>query len=124
MRPPSSRWASPGSPPARSRSPIRSTSDQRSRSRWTGYPTRRAATGAYGCYQHALDLRADTDDEYRYALTLDRLGDTHHDADNPQSAHDAWQHALTILTDLDRPDADTVRAKLDNLGQPEATSTG
>jgi DNA-binding SARP family transcriptional activator len=37
------------------------------------------------------------------------------------AARDAWQHALTILEDLDHPDADQVRAKLQRLDQPATT---
>jgi hypothetical protein len=39
---------------------------------------------------------------------------------SPQATRDAWQQALTILDDLDHPDADTVRAKLHQLDQTPA----
>jgi tetratricopeptide (TPR) repeat protein len=80
-------------------------------------------THAVTCYQHALDLYRDLGDRYNEAVTLTNLGDTHHTAGNPTAARDAWQHALTILDDLDRPDADTVRTKLNALDtQPRSTS--
>jgi hypothetical protein len=40
-----------------------------------------------------------------------------HAAGNPTAARTAWQHALDILTDLNHPDADSVRAKLHSLDQ-------
>jgi len=51
------------------------------------------------------------------ANTLSRLGDTHHAAGNPQVAHDAWKHALTILDQLDHPDAQAVHVKLHHPDQ-------
>jgi hypothetical protein len=38
---------------------------------------------ALSCYRHALDLFREIGDRYREARTLDRLGDTHHDAGQP-----------------------------------------
>jgi DNA-binding SARP family transcriptional activator/tetratricopeptide (TPR) repeat protein len=64
-------------------------------------------------YQRALHLYRSLGDRYYEADVLTRLGDTHHAAGNPQAARDAWKHALAILDDLDHPDADNVRAKLD-----------
>jgi len=55
---------------------------------------------------------------YYEADTLTRLGDTHHAAGDPDAARDAWHHALSILDDLDHPDADHVRTKLHHLDQP------
>ena len=52
------------------------------------------------------------------ADTLTRLGDTHHAAGGLHSARDAWQHAATILDQLDHPDAGQVRAKLGGLTLP------
>jgi hypothetical protein len=56
------------------------------------------------------------------ATVLTRLGDTHHAAGNPDAARTTWTHALTILTDLDQPDAGTVRTKLTGLDRPEPRS--
>jgi hypothetical protein len=67
------------------------------------------------CGQRALRLRRDLGDRHGEADTLTHLGDTHHAASNPTAAHDAYQQALTILEDLDHPDADTVRARLHDL---------
>jgi tetratricopeptide (TPR) repeat protein len=79
-------------------------------------------THAVTSYQHALDLRRDLGDRYYEATTLTNLGDTHHATGNDQAARDAWQHALGILDELDHPDADTVRTKLNAL-DTEARST-
>ena len=49
---------------------------------------------------------------------LTHLGDTHHAAGDPDAARDAWQQALTILDDLDHPDAAQVRAKLADVDPP------
>jgi tetratricopeptide (TPR) repeat protein len=68
---------------------------------------------AIACYQHALDLHRDLGVRYDEADALTHLGDTHHAAGDPGAARDSWQRALTILTDLAHPDADQVRAKLD-----------
>jgi tetratricopeptide (TPR) repeat protein len=80
-------------------------------------------TQAITCYQQALVLHRDLGDRYYEAVILTHLGDTHHTTGNDQSARDAWQHALTILDDLDHPDADTIRTKLNALDtQPRSTS--
>jgi tetratricopeptide (TPR) repeat protein len=70
---------------------------------------------AITCYQHAFTLFRDLGDRYYEATILTHLGDTHHTAGDPDAARDAWQQALTILDDLDHPDADTVRTKLHHL---------
>jgi len=70
---------------------------------------------ARACYQHALTLYRDLGRLYEEANTLTKLGETHHTTGNHQAARTAWQHALTILTDIDHPDADTVRTKLHHL---------
>jgi hypothetical protein len=44
------------------------------------------------------------------------LGDAHHAAGNPDAARTAWRHALDILDQLHHPDADQVRARLNNPG--------
>jgi DNA-binding SARP family transcriptional activator/tetratricopeptide (TPR) repeat protein len=81
-------------------------------------------TQAAGCYQHAVTLYRDLGDRYYEAATLTRLGDTHHAADQPEQARTAWTTALDILTDLNHPDADTVRGKLATLDRQPIQSTG
>jgi tetratricopeptide (TPR) repeat protein len=70
-------------------------------------------------YRKAISLFRELGDRYFEAMTLVHLGDAHHATDRRNAAHEAWHRALTILTDLDHPDADQVRAKLD---QPVATN--
>jgi hypothetical protein len=63
---------------------------------------------------------------YRYgeAFTLTNLGDTHHAAGHPHAARTAWQQALTILDQLDHPDAEQVRTKLAALDIPTGVDSG
>ena len=72
-------------------------------------------THAADCYQHALHQYRDLGARYEEAFVLTHLGDTHQAAGDPDAARAAWTHALDILTELDHPDAHTVRAKLDHL---------
>jgi len=76
-------------------------------------------TDAVSCYQQALARFRTLGDRYYEANTLHRLGDVHLAAGDPGAAHDSWQQALAILTDLDHPGADELRAKLDSGGHLE-----
>jgi tetratricopeptide (TPR) repeat protein len=67
---------------------------------------------AISCYQHAVDLYRDLADAYNEAITLADLGDAHQDAGQPEAARRTWREALRMLTELDHPDADDVRARL------------
>jgi len=69
-------------------------------------------THAITCYQDAIDLFRDLGDHSEEAIALTRLGDTHHATGDQDHARDAWQAALTILDQLDHPDAQDVRTKL------------
>jgi len=64
------------------------------------------------CYQAAVDLFRNLGDKYNEASSLSRLGDVHQDAGNPGAAFAVWKDALAVLSDLDHPDAEQVRAKL------------
>ncbi|HVQ95048.1 MAG TPA: BTAD domain-containing putative transcriptional regulator [Mycobacteriales bacterium] len=75
-------------------------------------------TQAVDCYRHALTLVRGLGDRYLEATALTHLGDSQHAAGQPDQARAAWTAALDILTDLDHPDADAVRAKLATLDQP------
>lgn len=66
-------------------------------------------------YQRALALCRGFADRYLEADILNRLGDTHQAAYEPDAAHDAWQYALDVLTELDHPHADQIRLKLASL---------
>ncbi len=72
-------------------------------------------TQAVTCYQQAVDLYRSTGDRYFEADTLTHLGDSHRAAGDPQAARAAYQQALTIFDELDRPEADQVRTKVEQL---------
>jgi len=67
---------------------------------------------AAAAYQNSIDLYRDLGDRYNEADSLINLGDVRQTAGDPDAARAAWTEALRILTELDHPDADTVRAKL------------
>ena len=72
---------------------------------------------ASACFEKALELYRGSEHRYFEAETLDHLGDTHYAAGDRNAATDAWQQALNIFDDLDHPDGEPVRAKLDDLDQ-------
>ncbi|SDZ50880.1 DNA-binding transcriptional activator of the SARP family [Asanoa ishikariensis] len=74
---------------------------------------------AIRCYQQAVDLYRELADAYNQAVTLADFGDTHQDAGDADAARLAWREALRILTQIDHPDADDVRARLDRESAPE-----
>jgi DNA-binding SARP family transcriptional activator len=74
---------------------------------------------AIACYERAIDHRRELGDRYYEAATLERLGDTHLSSDGLTAAAEAWRTALTILDSLGHADADRLRKKLHNIGQPE-----
>jgi tetratricopeptide (TPR) repeat protein len=76
------------------------------------------AAQAVDCYQHALDIYRDIGDRYWEADTFSHLGDAQHAAGEDAAARVAWHRALEILTELDHPDAATVRRKLIRPAQP------
>jgi len=51
-------------------------------------------------------------DVYNEASTLADLGDAHLEAGHSETARRFWQDALVILTRLDHPDTEQIRAKL------------
>jgi len=67
---------------------------------------------AIACYQQALDLFRSTGDSYGEANCLSYLGDVYDDAGEVAAARHAWMQALNILSQLQHPDANQVRAKL------------
>jgi tetratricopeptide (TPR) repeat protein len=71
------------------------------------------------CYHHAADIYRELGDRYEEATTLINLGDSHADRQDLTTARGTWLRALTILTELDHPDADTIRAKLHDLNQDQ-----
>jgi tetratricopeptide (TPR) repeat protein len=78
-------------------------------------------------YQHAVVLRQELGSRYFKANSLSRLGDTYQTTGNLAAAREAWQQALTIFEQLDHPDAEQVRSKLETLAtgpDPDDTDTG
>jgi DNA-binding SARP family transcriptional activator/tetratricopeptide (TPR) repeat protein len=72
------------------------------------------------CYQSALALRHEDGDRYGQARTLIRLGDTRFALGDTRAAGQAWQRAVTMLDELDHPDADWARERFQQLKSPEA----
>jgi hypothetical protein len=57
------------------------------------------------------------------ADTLDHLGDTQHSAGDIEAARRTWTRALRIFGEIDHPDRDQVRAKLNHASrQPDAST--
>jgi len=70
---------------------------------------------AVECYQHALEFYRQIGHRYGEAETLRHLGDLHHAAGDPHAARATWKLALTILDDINHPDAATIRGNLELL---------
>jgi DNA-binding SARP family transcriptional activator/tetratricopeptide (TPR) repeat protein len=70
---------------------------------------------AVAYYQQALDTHADIANQWGQAHTLGNLGDVHMAAGETDKAREAWQHAVSILGDLDHPDAAKLRTKLNTV---------
>jgi tetratricopeptide (TPR) repeat protein len=67
---------------------------------------------AVAAYQSAIELFRAGGDRYHEACTMDRLADSLHAAGDTAAARRTWRTALAVLTGLDPPWADEVRAKL------------
>jgi tetratricopeptide (TPR) repeat protein len=70
---------------------------------------------AAACYERALTIFRTLGDRWGEADTLTNLGDIRHAAGELLHAREAWQQALDILNDFQRPDAAKVRAKLADI---------
>jgi tetratricopeptide (TPR) repeat protein len=70
---------------------------------------------AADCFERSLVLVRDLGDRYYEAVVLTHLGDVHHAAGQAARAGKVWRQALSILDELDHPDADQVRANLRDL---------
>jgi DNA-binding SARP family transcriptional activator/tetratricopeptide (TPR) repeat protein len=64
------------------------------------------------CYTRSVELYAEAGDRYNQADALTHLGDSHRAAGDHGAARRAWREAHDILTHLNHPDAEAVRAKL------------
>ncbi|GAA3758334.1 hypothetical protein GCM10022225_49610 [Plantactinospora mayteni] len=78
---------------------------------------------AIGYLRQAVELCRELGQWTQEAESLHRLGDAHHATGAVPDAHLAWRAALTIFDRLGRPEAATVRGKLDH-GPGAAPSTG
>lgn len=67
---------------------------------------------AVRCYERALGLLQGPINRHGRATILTNLGDAHRAADDLDAARSAWREAVTILDELNHPDADGVRARL------------
>jgi tetratricopeptide (TPR) repeat protein len=70
---------------------------------------------AITCHQRSLLLYQELGDLRHQADTLIELGEAQQADGDPQAAREGWQHALTILEELQHPDARRFRAKLDRV---------
>jgi tetratricopeptide (TPR) repeat protein/transcriptional regulator with XRE-family HTH domain len=73
---------------------------------------------AIACYQRAVGIARETGPRLTETGALTRLGDARHAAGELPQARESWQQALVILEDIQHPDAEEVRAKLDGLDAP------
>ncbi|GIF25513.1 hypothetical protein Ate02nite_82430 [Paractinoplanes tereljensis] len=67
---------------------------------------------AAACYRRAANAFRDEHDQQYQAIVLAHLGDAEEAGGRHRAAREAWRNSLAILTELDHPDADEVRAKL------------
>ncbi len=70
------------------------------------------------CYQQAASLFAEIGDRTGQAETLTHLGDMRSEAGSRQDAVAVWRQALHILDEIQHPDADQVRDKLNRAAAP------
>ena len=66
------------------------------------------------CYRHAVDTFRENCPRYNEADTLARLGDALAAGGDRPAADHAWRQALHTLTELDHPDADRLRVKVND----------
>jgi DNA-binding SARP family transcriptional activator len=69
-------------------------------------------------YERAIALHRGLGDRYAEADTLHQLGVAHNAAGSWGAARTNWSDALRILDELDHPDADNVRIKIQDLDRP------
>jgi tetratricopeptide (TPR) repeat protein len=69
---------------------------------------------ATACFKRAVDLYGALGDRHLEGLVLVHLAEAHQAEGNVRKARAAWRQALAILTELDPPAAQRVRASLVN----------
>lgn len=77
---------------------------------------------AADCYERALRLYRMLGDRYHQAELRASLGDTYHAVGDTASARVAWQQALDAFGEFGHPDAERVRARLEQLEDPASHS--
>ncbi|MGH8791665.1 MAG: ATP-binding protein, partial [Stackebrandtia sp.] len=70
---------------------------------------------AVACFRRSLDILAPTGDRQFSAEVFDRLGQAHESAGDKTAAVAAWRRALKLLDELEHPDAESVRARIDQF---------
>jgi tetratricopeptide (TPR) repeat protein len=68
---------------------------------------------AISCFRRAAELMPRFGDTYNEAGAWERLGDVHRDAGDLDAARDAWRRAIALFEQIERPEAEHVRTKLD-----------
>jgi tetratricopeptide (TPR) repeat protein len=74
-------------------------------------------TQAIRCYDLSVEAFGDADDAHHRAQAFTHLGDAHQDSGSTSAARRAWRQALTILEDLQHPDAERLRSRLSQSGE-------
>ncbi|MGZ3145564.1 ATP-binding protein [Lentzea chajnantorensis] len=64
------------------------------------------------CYEQALEVHRELGDQFGEAEALEHLGDVQHYMGDSSQAFRSWHKALELLTGLDHPSADNVKAKV------------
>src|SRR6266540_2922605 len=70
--------------------------------------------------EQSLALLLEAADAYAEAETLVHLGDAHHGASDVAAAREEWQRALAILSELDHPGVEQIRARLQEAADVQA----
>ncbi|MEU0184307.1 tetratricopeptide repeat protein [Streptomyces sp. NPDC006207] len=73
---------------------------------------------AIRCARRALDLLPEGGDAYNRAIIQERLGDAHAAVGDQNAAHTSWHRAADLFEQVERPEAEQVRAKLEASTAP------
>jgi tetratricopeptide (TPR) repeat protein len=63
-------------------------------------------------YRESIRVDHELDDRYYTAYALNSIGDSYWELGRPASAVEAWEQSIDMLTQLNHPEADDVKAKL------------
>nr|WTB34699.1 tetratricopeptide repeat protein [Streptomyces sp. NBC_00830] len=73
---------------------------------------------AIRCARRALDVLPEGGDVYMEAIIRERLGDAYDAVGDQNAAHTSWHRAADLFEQVERPEAEQVRAKLDASTAP------